>query len=443
LFFQGYAIRSIVKGIIITPMKFTKSSKAWMRNAAILLLALIAVGIGIYVRVSQQKNRIPQVPNIEVKLGDFVDYVELRGEIAVGSSNVISAPYNTGDLQLLKLVLNGTPVKKGDVVVQFDATSLQRNADQYRAILKQVEAEIARTQAQQRLAEEQIRTDEMSAKFGLERAQLDASTKDVIPAIENEKNVLAVAKAEQRLSELEVKIRSNRVGAEADLSGSLRKKAKAQADLDQAERNLAALVLTSPGDGIISLLPNSRARTNILGGSSPVFKEGDRAWAGAAIAELPDMATIYASAPVYEADRGRVETGQPVVMRIEAVPDRDHKGRVGEISPLARTDDSSYPPRKSFDLRVQLEQPDSRLRAGMTALMRVEVERISNALVIPSNAVFEKGGRLVVYIWTKDGYRERVINLARRGGSQVMIASGLKTGERIATKDPTIKEALD
>jgi RND family efflux transporter MFP subunit len=424
-------------------MKFTKSSKAWMRNGAILFLVLIAAGIGIYVRASQQKKLIPQVPNIEVKPCDYVDYVELRGEIAVGSSNVITAPYNAGDLQLLKLVPNGTFLKKGDVVAQFDATSLQRSADQYRAMLKQVEAEIARTQAQQKLTEEQIRTDEMSAKFGLERAQLDASTKDVIPALDNEKNVLAVAKAEQKLSELGVKIKSNQVGAEADLSGSMRKKVKAQADLDQAERNLSALVLTSPSDGIISLLPNSRARTSVLGGSSPVFKEGDRAWSGAAIAELPDMATIYASAPVYESDRGRVETGQPVVMRIEAVPDRDHKGLVGEISPLARTDDSSYPSRKSFDLKVQLVQPDSRLRAGMTALMRVEVERISNALVIPSNAVFEKGGHLVVYVWSKNGYEERAISLARRGGNQVMIASGLKSGERIATKDPTIIETSD
>jgi HlyD family secretion protein len=425
-------------------MKFTKSSKAlWLKNAVILLLVLIVAGIGLYVRASQQKSMVPQVPNIEVKLGDFVDYVELRGEIAVKSSSVISAPYSAGDLRLLKLVSNGTPVKKGDVVAQFDPTSQQQRTDQYRALLKQVEAEIARTQAQQRLTEEQIRTDELSAKFGLERAQLDASTKDVIPAIENEKNLLAVAKAKQKLSELEVKIQSNRIGAEADLSGSLRKKNKSQTDLDQAESKLAELVLKSPSDGIIALLPNSNARTNIIGGSIPTFKEGDRAWAGAAIAELPDMATIHASAPVYEADRGRVETGQPVVMSIEAVPDRDHKGRVSEISSLARIDDSSYPARKSFFLRVQLEQPDPRLRAGMTANMRVEVERIHNALVIPSDAVFEKGGRIVAYVWTKDGYKERVINLARRGGNQVMIASGLNPGDRIASKDPTVKETFN
>jgi len=94
-------------------------------------------------------------------------------------------------------------------------------------------------------------------------------------------------------------------------------------------------------------------------------------------------------------------------------------------------------------LRVQLEQPDPRLRAGMTATLRVEVERIHNAVVIPAEAIFEKGGRIVAYVLSKGGYRERALNLARRGGSQVMVAAGLKAGERIALKDPTVSEIAE
>ena len=52
----------------------------------------------------------------------------------------------------------------------------------------------------------------MSAQFGLERAQLDANTRDVVPAIENEKNALVLAKAEQKLRELDIKLASSRTG---------------------------------------------------------------------------------------------------------------------------------------------------------------------------------------------------------------------------------------
>jgi HlyD family secretion protein len=412
----------------------------WFRRIGLMLLLALAAGAAFSLWGPRKKGMADAIPSAEVKLGDFVDCVELRGEIAVRSSKVITAPYNAGDLQILKLIANGARVKKGDVVVVFDPTSLQRSSDQFRAALKQVEAEIARANAQRLLLDEQNQTDVMSAKFGLERAQLDASTREVVPAIESEKNALALAKAEQRLRELDTKIASSSVGADADLAGILRRRDKARADLEQAERNLAALTLTSPADGIITLLPNSRARTSIIGGSTPIFKEGDRAWSAAAIAEMPDMSTIHASAPVYEADRGRVEVGQPLMLRIEAVPDKDHRGRVSDISPLARLDYSTYPVRKSFDLRVQLEQPDSRLRAGMTAAMRIEVERLHNSVVIPAEAVFDKGGRMVAYVLTKSAYVERQLNLGRRSGSQVLVAAGLKPGERIALKDPTLPE---
>jgi len=414
--------------------------RKWVaRSLGLILLLALAAG-GIYTITRRSKDAAVSIPSEEVRLGEFVDYVEMRGEIRVRSSTVVSAPYNAGDLQILKLARSGSEVKKGDVVVEFDPSTLQRNADQFRSTLKQVEAEIAKANAQQRLAEEQIKTEEMSAQFAVERARLDASTGDVVPAIENEKNALALDKAEHKLKELDSKKASRRVGTEADLAGIIRKQEKAKADLEQAERNMAALTLRSPMDGVITLLPNSRARTNYLSGGTPIFKEGDRAYAGASIAEIPDLATIQANAPVTEVDRGRVQPGQPVILNIEAVPDKEHKGKVSEISPLAKLDYSGYPVTKNFDLTVQLENPDPRLRPGMTAGFRVEVERVPGSIVIPAGAVFEKGGQTVVYVLSDGAYRERPVTVARRGIGRVMVSRGLKPGERIALKDPTLEQ---
>jgi HlyD family secretion protein len=414
-----------------------KALLAWKLLVGLFVLGLGAAGVGIW--GPWGKAKAPAIATVEVKLGEFVDYVELRGEIRVRSSTVITSPYNAGDLQILKLYRDGGAIKKGDVLVEFDPTSLKRNADQFRSTLKQVEAEIQRANAQQRLREEQILTDVMSAQFGLDRARLDASTRDVIPALEHEKNLLALAKAEQKVREVETRIASSRIAAEADLAGTIRRRDKAKADLDQAERNLAALTLLSPVDGIITLLPNYRARTSVLGGgTTPVFKEGDRAWAGAALAEVPELATIQANAPVYEADRGKVAPGQPVTLRVDGVPDKEHKGSVGDISTLAKLDYSSYPIRKSFDLTVRLDQPDRRLRPGMSANFRVEVERIPNVIVIPAEAVFDKGGRIAVYVLANGVFVERSLEVARRGDGKIMVARGIKPGERIALKDPSL-----
>jgi len=421
-------------------MKTIKRRKSYAGKIWLGLLTLVLAGAGIGYWRWLQRDRTPQVPTTAVTLGEFVDYVDLRGEISVQASNLITAPYNAGDLSILKLARDGAPIKKGDTVVQFDPTSLQRNADQFRMVLKQIEAEIQRANAQQRLREEQIRTDEMSAQFALERARLDASTQDVVPALEHEKNLLALAKAEQKVREVATRIETSRIGAAADLAGTIRRREKARADLEQAEKNLAALNLVSTADGMLAIMPNSRARTSVLGGgSTPPFKEGDRLWAGAAIAEVPDLTTIQAVAPVYEADRGKVAVEQPVIVLVDALPDKQQTGRVATISPLAKLDYTTYPVRKNFDLTVRLDQPDARLRPGMSANFRVEVERLPNSLIIPAEAVFDKGGRIVAYVISRRGYEERTLEVARRGNGHILAASGLKAGELVALKDPTLE----
>jgi HlyD family secretion protein len=417
-----------------------KCHKKWLSYGFWILAVIAVAASGIVFKMRGNKHKETSTPSTEVKMGEFIDYVELRGEIAVRSSTVITAPNNAGELQILKLARNGSTIKKGDIVAEFDPTPLQRTADQTRSSLRQVEAEITKAGAQQNLNEEQIKTELMSAGFALERARLDASTGDVIPALENEKNMLALEKAEQKLRELNSKLESRKVGVEADIAGTLRRREKAKADLEQAERNMAALTLLSPSDGIITLLPNSRSRA-ILTGTSPPFKEGDRAYAGASIAEIPDLSTIQAHAGVMESDRGRVKPGQPVILNIEAIQDREHKGRVQDISPLAKLDYSDIiNVVKNFDMTVQLENPDSRLRPGMMVGLRVEVERITSAIVIPSEAVFVKNGQTLAYVLSDGIYRERSLTLARRGSGQAMVSRGLKPGDRIALKDPTMEE---
>jgi HlyD family secretion protein len=413
--------------------------KKWFTYGFWILLLLAIVAGGIVIKVRGKSQQEISFPSTEVKLGDFIDYVELRGEITVRSSTVIAAPNNSGDLQILKLARNGAHVKKGDVIVEFDPSTLKRTADQNRANLKQVETEIAKAKAQQLLAEEQIKTEMMSAEFALERARLDASTRDVITAIENEKYVLALQKAEQKLLELKSKVESRRIGTEADMAAIIRRSDKAKADLEQAERNMEALTLTSPTDGVLTLLPNSRSRA-VYSGSAPIYKEGDRTYPGNTIAEIPDMATIQAKSAVLEADRGRVTPGQPAILNIEAVPDREHRGRVKEISPLAQLDYSDFMTIKNFGLIIELENPDPKLSPGMMTSVRIEVERLHDAIVIPSEAIFSKNGQTVAYVLSDGMYRERPLTLARRGVGQVMVSKGLKPGDRITLKDPTQQE---
>jgi HlyD family secretion protein len=64
--------------------------------------------------------KAPTVPTFQVKRGEFLDVLQFRGQLKAMKSVTITAPSNAGDLQILKIVPDGTQVKKGDVVVEFD-----------------------------------------------------------------------------------------------------------------------------------------------------------------------------------------------------------------------------------------------------------------------------------------------------------------------------------
>ncbi len=284
---------------------------------------LVLAGGGLFATVG--RGSVPDLPTADVTRGEFVDTLELRGEIRPLRSVVLSSPMQSGELQILKLATNGSKVKAGDVVVQFDGTTLQRTIQEKQSELKQANAEIEQANAQARITNEQNATALMKAKYDIERAKLDINKGDTVSRIENEQAKLALGDAEQRLKELEEKMRSDRTGAEADLSSKLRKREKAIFDLKRAEDGLEKLQLKAPTDGVVNVLPNYRSG-NMMG-AAPEFRQGDRAWAGAAILELPDLSSVHLLARLDESDRSRLKAGQAASVRIEAVPGNDFKAQ--------------------------------------------------------------------------------------------------------------------
>jgi multidrug efflux pump subunit AcrA (membrane-fusion protein) len=378
----------------------------------------------------------PTVPTAEIKLGEFVDYFEVRGDLKALRSVTLSAPPISGDLQIIKLARNGSQIKSGDLVAQFDTTTLQRTLDQKRSEVKEANAEIDRSRAQGHLLEEQNLTAVMKARYDVERARLEVSKQEIVSKIEGEKSKLSLANAEQKLKEAEEKLKSDRAANVAEIASKQQKRDKALFEQNEAERNIAAMTLKAPLDGTITVLPNYGTR---WWGNAAEFKEGDRAWPGAPIAELPDISNIRLAARIDETDRGKLQVHQTATVRVEALPDKDFVAKVVEISAIAKPDFSSWPVNKSFDFILQLEQTDARIRPGMSASARVGVERLPNSVLAPVNGSFQKAGRLVAYLLRSGRFEERVIEVSRRNKEQLVIAKGLKPGDRVALKDPTLE----
>lgn len=372
----------------------------------------------------------------DVQRKEFVDYLEVKGEIKALRSVLIAAPYSAGDLQIMKLASNSAQVKKGDVLVEFDDTTVKQKLAQDQSALKSAEAEIQQSRAAARLKAEQDLTDVMAAKFAAQKSRLDASKQEIVSVIEGEEAKLKVADAEQKVKETEAKLNADRTAAAADLASKQQKHDQAAFQVQQDERSVASLILRAPLDGVVALQNHWQPQ----GGPTP-FKPGDRAWPGAAIAELPDPSTLKISARVEEAERGQLKVGQTGAVRVDAVPDGSFEGRVDTISPTASLDfNAGWPVPRNFSVEVALAKGDARLAPGMGAVVRVAVDRVADGIVIPTAALFRKAGRTVAYVRRGSKFEETTVEVLRRSGDEVLIAKGLQPGEQLALKDPTLTE---
>jgi multidrug efflux pump subunit AcrA (membrane-fusion protein) len=407
------------------------------RRALIALGGLVIVLAGAAVAMTAGGGAPPNITTVDVTHGDFVDYIQIRGDIRPAKSIVLAAPLQSGgDLQIVKLVKNGATVKKGALVVEFDATTLEQRLAERKSDLKSAEGEIEQLVAQQKINQEERKTTLMKARYDVDRAKLDLGKRDLISEVEYQEAKLALVDAEQKLKEVEAKDTSTLAGAEADLVAKRRKRDKAQFDVDRTQASIDALHLRAPADGTVNILENPRT-SSMFGGGGVEFREGDRAWAGASILELPDLSSIHLEARLDESDRGRLKVAQQAVVKIEAVPGKDFTARVDLISVLARVDFSSgWPPVRNFDLGLVLDNPDPRIRPGMTATARIAADRLPNTTIVPSEAIFQKDGRPVVYRLRGTKFDEQTIEIARRGREQAAVAGGVAPGDKLAVRRP-------
>lgn len=405
-----------------------------MRRTRVIIGLLAAASLGAFgwVRASR---KTPKVPTFQVERGEFLDALQFRGELKAMKSVTISAPADAENLQILKIATDGATVKQGDIVVEFDPSHTSQQYAQNKSTLKSAQAETDQVREQGKLTEEEDTTAVVKARYAVEVAKLDASKNEIVSHIEGEEARLKVTDAQQSLREAEEKLKSDRAKNKATVDSHDYASKKAQFDASRAEHTLASMQLKSPADGTISLVPVWHD------GNEHPFKAGERAWAGAPMAEIPDASSLRVEAHIDETERGRLALAQSATVQLDAVADRQFTGKIEKIGTIASTDfTAGWPFPRNFNLDIALDVKDPRLRPAMTAQITVIVQRIPNSISIPVQASFLKSGHTVAYVWNGSRFEERTIQVERRSRDRALIASGLRPGDVVALNDPSVKE---
>ncbi len=420
----------------LKPRKRIGQSKHVTRNKVILWAVVVAViAGGVYLADLYTGETEVEVAVARVSKGEFIQAVRTRGEIKSANSVTLSAP-QVPDLQITRLPPSGTKVRRGEVVIEFDNAAQEQSYLEYTTSVRTVDSEIVQMQASHKIVEELDSMNLMTAEYNLERAKLEASKAEVISEIEGAKNRINVDISGGELGQVKTTTDAHVISQEADMERLDQKKDKVMRDVNRVKGYLGHMQITAPIDGIINILGNFRA-SGSFGKKPPPFKEGDTAWTGAAIAEIPDLSEIRLEMNLDEVDRGKVQLHQQVRIRVDAIPDREFPAALDWISPIAALEfRGSSSSEKSFPARATLSELDERLRPGMSGSAEIIIERLADVLLIPARASFVHNGKPAVYVQDGQNFEIREIEVGRRNESDMVVLSGLAEDELVTLENP-------
>ena len=379
---------------------------------------------------ARTSNILPTAP---ARKGDFSAIVRCRGELKARKSAQVIAPKNVPELRIVWVANQGAPVKESDPVFRFDPSSAKQQLQEKEAALKQAQAALDQAVASSRVTGEQDKIDLATAEYQVERAKLEASKMEIVSKLQGEESRIDLGIAENKLAVQHASVALNKASDEAKIAALKRARDKANDEVELTRYRLEQMEVRAPSSGVFHLLPNySQGWMN-----AKPFKVGDQAWPGGALAEIPDLATLEMEGKVEEIDRGRIALNQEVRVRIDSLPETTFPAKLIQLSPMTVMG-WEWPPTRTFRGFAQIIKADNRLRPSMNGSMDVVIDRIPNAIIVPSKAVFAENGKPVVWVVDGNSHRMVPIEVLARNPDEVAV-KGIAESTQVALLEPDQK----
>ena len=198
--------------------------------------------------------------------------------------------------------------------------------------------------------------------------------------------------------------------AQLDLAKAQSNQSKAR--LDELRITLANTVITSPLNGVVAkreVDPGAFVSTNV-----PVV-------------DVVDIGRVRLVANVVEKDLKSLQQGNVTQVEVDAYPGETFTGRIARVSPVLD------PTTRTAPIEIEIPNSDYRLKPGMYARVNITTGTKKDALVVPSNAVVDLGGRRGVFQAQNETAVFRVIQVGLEQADVVEVVGGLTENETVIT----------
>ena len=371
-----------------------------MKRLLIGLLIVGAIGAGAGAYYIRRGGPEVQVNTALISRGDIVDTVGASGTLQAVTTVQVGSQVS-GNIQYLGADFNSI-VKKGQVVARLDPSLFDAQLQQAKANLTQTQANL--TKAQSDLDRTKVMLVDAQQKFTRSK---ELAAKSLVPQSDLDAAKIAVDSAQASLASQQATVAQT----QAAISQS-------QATVNQNQVNLDHTIIEAPIDGIVTQRSVDVGQTVAASMQAPTL-----------FIIAADLTKMQVNANIDEADVGRIRPGQHVTFKVDAYPSDTFEGTVSQIrlQPVVVQNVTTY------GTVIDVPNAQLKLKPGMTANVKVEIAKRTDALRVPAAALRFRPSTDVFAALNQPVPPEATANAGRggRGGGQG------RGGNRNGGADPT------
>lgn len=435
---------------------------AWALGAVV----LAGAAAWVWLRPAVDQSRLATVTR-----GPLTVTLTTTGTLRPLQALTYRSPVPGREIEIVHLAPEGARVEAGDLVARLDTTELALELDRARDEARQAELDLevaegefedakaavrGAAEGEGALNEAEVRTrlqvaERKAGRLRQEHATLEPLlARGVITAEELGRTASALEQAEEELA-------LARRRAEV-MQGLTRPRERARADLQRAQKasqlgrarlrageaatRIALLQKLVDGCSLYAQRAGMVVYEEYLNASPRrKIRVGDRVTSSQGIVTIPEVSRMLVEASVGETDVHRVLPGQPATVHVEALGAATLRGAVSRVGTLASASIGRPLDDRRFDLVIELDTSDDRLRPEMTARADIAVEVKPDVLLVPVAAIADDGGRFVVRVLTRGGLDVRPVTLGDANDTVAEVLTGLAAGDRVVLPWPAAPPA--
>lgn len=372
---------------------------------------------------------------IRAKKEPFVVWASYQGQLESNTVSTIMSGFH-GTATIIHIAPEGLRVSKGDVLVRFDSSALERE-------LVKLERDVTLAGLELNgLEKAELPLELKNIEADLTKAKLDYETES-----QYLKESISLAK-EDLVSDQEVKKQKLKVdGITAKFNTlKLQKKLteeylhpsrieKAKATLASAEQELTLTrgqleksIIRAPMDGVTSYRPIN------VGGEFRVVRIGDTVYPNQPFMVLPNIDDLVIHIEVPENELSRVQVGNKVLIYPVAFPRLKLNGVVRSVGAVAQSSPLHPAWQKYFRATIDLEDIEPQLRPGMSVTANIFAYSNEDATVIPRTTVSWENGQPFAEVVTGSKVEKRLLELGMANNELFEVIDGVSPGDGLVIK---------